>query len=121
MSDTNAKLRGWMAENKMSYATFAAEIGMPYDTFKVKMLGKTDWSSCVITDTGIRMRDFGGKEIQSGETDLFSEWRRPPYTNMQRTGIKEILLENRAQLIIIALLSVILIFEIISLLTHSVR
>lgn len=43
MSDTNAKLRGWMAENKMSYATFAAEIGMPYDTFKVKMLGKTDW------------------------------------------------------------------------------
>lgn len=27
----------------MSYATFAAEIGMPYDTFKVKMLGKTDW------------------------------------------------------------------------------
>lgn len=84
-------------------------------------LGKTDWSSCVITDTGIRMRDFGGKEIQSGETDLFSEWRRPPYTNMQRTGIKEILLENRAQLIIIALLSVILIFEIISLLTHSVR
>ena len=43
MSDTNAKLRGWMAEHKMPYAAFAAEIGMPYDTFKVKMSGKTDW------------------------------------------------------------------------------
>ena len=43
MNDTNAKLRGWMAEHKMSQAAFAAEIGMPYDTFKVKMSGKTDW------------------------------------------------------------------------------
>lgn len=43
MNDTNAKLRGWMAERKMSYATFASEIEMPYDTFKIKMTGKSDW------------------------------------------------------------------------------
>ena len=43
MNDTNAKLRGWMAERKMSYAAFASEIEMPYDTFKIKMTGKSDW------------------------------------------------------------------------------
>lgn len=43
MIDTNAKLRGWMAERKMSYAVFAEKVGIPYDTFKVKMSGKTDW------------------------------------------------------------------------------
>lgn len=41
--DTNAKLRGWMATNKMSGAVFAAEIDMPYDTFKAKMSGKSEW------------------------------------------------------------------------------
>jgi len=43
MSDTNAKLRGWMAEHKMAGPALAAEIEMPYDTFKVKMTGKTEW------------------------------------------------------------------------------
>ena len=41
--DTNAKLRGWMATNNMSGVAFAAEIDMPYDTFKVKMSGKSEW------------------------------------------------------------------------------
>lgn len=43
MKDTNAKLRGWMAENKVSGRKFASMIDMPYDTFKVKMAGKTEW------------------------------------------------------------------------------
>lgn len=43
MTDTNAKLRGWMAENKVSGVSFAEMIDMPYDTFKVKMSGKSDW------------------------------------------------------------------------------
>ena len=44
MTDTNAKLRGWMGENKVSGVKLAELIGMPYPTFKVKMSGKTDWS-----------------------------------------------------------------------------
>ena len=43
MSDTNAKLRGWMAENRVTGPKFAEMIEMPYDTFKVKMIGKTEW------------------------------------------------------------------------------
>ena len=43
MNDTNAKLRGWMAERRISGRAFAEMIGMPYDTFKSKMADKTDW------------------------------------------------------------------------------
>lgn len=43
MSDTNAKLRGWMAMNKISGVALAEGINMPYDTFKVKFSGKRDW------------------------------------------------------------------------------
>lgn len=43
MSYANAKLRGWMAEHRMTGPAFAAMIDMPYDTFKVKMTGKSDW------------------------------------------------------------------------------
>lgn len=44
MGDTNAKLRGWMGENKISGVRFAAMIEMPYPTFKTKMADKSDWS-----------------------------------------------------------------------------
>ena len=44
MTDTNAKLRGWMGENRISGVKFAEMIGMPYPTFKVKMSGRTDWN-----------------------------------------------------------------------------
>ena len=43
MKNTNAKLRGWMAEHGVSGRVFAEMIEMSYDTFKVKMTGKTDW------------------------------------------------------------------------------
>lgn len=43
MKDTNAKLRGWMAENKVKGVTLAKAIGMPYDTFKNKMSGRSEW------------------------------------------------------------------------------
>lgn len=44
MTDINAKLRGWMGENKISGVQFAEMIGMPYPTFKTKMAEKSDWS-----------------------------------------------------------------------------
>ena len=62
MLDTNAKLRGWMAERKMAYSTFAAGIGMPYDTFKVKMAGRSDWKlseiSKILRFTGCAFEDL---------------------------------------------------------------
>ncbi len=44
MTDINAKLRGWMGENKVSGARLAELIEMPYPTFKTKIAGKTAWS-----------------------------------------------------------------------------
>lgn len=44
MTDTNAKLRGWMGENKVSGAKLAEMIEMPYPTFKTKIAGKSDWN-----------------------------------------------------------------------------
>ena len=44
MNDTNAKLRGWMGENKISGVQLAERIGMPYPTFKTKMSEKSDWN-----------------------------------------------------------------------------
>lgn len=44
MADINAKLRGWMGENKVSGVKLAEMIEMPYPTFKTKIAGKTDWS-----------------------------------------------------------------------------
>ena len=49
MADTNAKLRGWMGENKVSGVKLAEMIEMPYPTFKVKMSGRTDWNMPEIT------------------------------------------------------------------------
>ena len=43
MADTNYKLRAWMGAEKVSGRELADRIGMPYDTFRVKMLGKTQW------------------------------------------------------------------------------
>ena len=62
MNDTNAKLRGWMAEHKISGPVFAEMIGMKYDTFKVKMLDKTEWKMTEITKimevTGLAFEDL---------------------------------------------------------------
>lgn len=44
MDNTNAKLRGWMGENRVSGAKFAEMIEMPYPTFKTKIVGKSDWN-----------------------------------------------------------------------------
>ena len=43
MEDTNYKLRGWMGSNRVSGVEMAERIGMPYDTFKGKYSGKTEW------------------------------------------------------------------------------
>lgn len=44
MADTNAKLRGWMGENKISGVKFAEMLGIPYPTFKVKITGRSAWN-----------------------------------------------------------------------------
>ena len=41
--DTNYKLRAWMGANKVSGVKLAEMVGMSYNTFKLKMMGKTEW------------------------------------------------------------------------------
>ena len=43
MEDTNYKLRGWMGANRISGTAMAEKIDMPYDTFKAKMSGRSEW------------------------------------------------------------------------------
>lgn len=43
MTDTNCKLRAWMGANKVSGRKLASMIDMPYDTFRAKMSGKSEW------------------------------------------------------------------------------
>ena len=43
MQDTNYKLRAWMGANRVSGVAMAEMIGMPYNTFKTKFKGETDW------------------------------------------------------------------------------
>ena len=43
MQDTNYKLRAWMGANRVSGVAMAEKIGMPYNTFKTKFKGETDW------------------------------------------------------------------------------
>jgi hypothetical protein len=43
MQDTNYKLRAWMGANKVSGTEMARRIDMPYDTFKNKMAGTSQW------------------------------------------------------------------------------
>jgi hypothetical protein len=43
MQDTNYKLRAWMGANRVSGRKLAEMIRMPYDTFKIKMAGRTEW------------------------------------------------------------------------------
>ncbi len=50
MADTNYKLRAWMGAEKVSGKELADRIGMPYDTFRVKMLGKTQWKLSEVED-----------------------------------------------------------------------
>lgn len=50
MADTNYKLRAWMGAEKVSGRELADRIGMPYDTFRVKMLGKTQWKLSEVED-----------------------------------------------------------------------
>lgn len=43
MEDTNYKLRAWMGANKVSGVKLSEMIDMPYDTFKARYAGKTQW------------------------------------------------------------------------------
>lgn len=54
--DTNYKLRAWMGANRFSSAKFAKMIDMPYETFKNKMAGKTEWKLSEV----VRILEFTG-------------------------------------------------------------
>lgn len=43
MRDTNYKLRGWMGANKVSGRKLSEMTGIPYDTLKTKLSGKSTW------------------------------------------------------------------------------
>ncbi len=43
MADTNYKLRAWMGANRVSGRKLSELTGIPYDTLKLKLSGKTKW------------------------------------------------------------------------------
>ncbi len=43
MQDTNYKLRGWMGSNKVTQRRMAELLEMPYETFKTKISGDSQW------------------------------------------------------------------------------
>ena len=62
MTDTNAKLRGWMGENKISGVKFAEMLEIPYPTFKTKISGKSEWNMPeilkILSATGRRFEEI---------------------------------------------------------------
>lgn len=57
MNDTNYKLRAWMGANKISGREMAKRLEMPYPTFRMKMLGNSEWKlpeiHSIMTVTGL--------------------------------------------------------------------
>lgn len=44
MNDTNYELRAWMGANKVSGRKLAALMGRSYETIRIKLSGKTEWT-----------------------------------------------------------------------------
>lgn len=44
MKDTNYELRAWMGANKVSGRKLAALMGRSYETIRMKLSGKTEWT-----------------------------------------------------------------------------
>ena len=57
MKDTNYKIRAWMGANRVSGCELAKKIDMPYPTFRMKMLGNSEWKlteiKALIETTGL--------------------------------------------------------------------
>ena len=56
MQDTNYKLRGWMGSNKVSHRRMAELLEMPYETFRAKIAGESQWKLSEV----IRILDVTG-------------------------------------------------------------
>lgn len=44
MADTNYELRAWMGANRVSGRKLAELMGRSYETIRVKLAGKTEWT-----------------------------------------------------------------------------
>ena len=44
MKDTNYELRAWMGANKVSGRKLAEMMGRSYETIRIKLSGKTEWT-----------------------------------------------------------------------------
>jgi len=62
MKDTNYKLRAWMGANRVSGRKLAEMIGMPYETFKYKMQGRSEWKLSEI-DALIEVTGYSFNEL----------------------------------------------------------
>lgn len=49
MRDTNYELRAWMGANKVSGRKLAELMGRSYETIRVKLASKTEWTFTEIT------------------------------------------------------------------------
>ena len=49
MADTNYDLRAWMGANKVSGRKLAERMGRSYETIRIKLAGKTEWTLPEIT------------------------------------------------------------------------
>lgn len=50
METTNDRIKSWIGAHLMSGVQFAKMINMPYDTYKVKISGKSEWKISEVFD-----------------------------------------------------------------------
>ena len=60
MQDTNYKLRGWMGSNKVSQRHMAELLDIPYETFKTKITGASQWKLSEV----IKILDVTGRSFE---------------------------------------------------------
>lgn len=62
MEKPNSKLRSWLGMKQITGKEFAQMIDMPYDTYKSKMSGRSDWRLAdivkVLSVTGCRFEEL---------------------------------------------------------------
>lgn len=82
-----------------------------------QMLGTTDLNSCVITENGIKIADFGGTDPKKETQDIFLGWQ-PDEKKTTEILMSQILWKNRKLLIVLGILAIILTLELIFLFAH---
>lgn len=76
-------------------------------------LGQTDLNSCGITESGIRLRDFGGEQRNPEEEARFSGWTVESGQERGKVSLGSLLGQNRVLLIVVGALALIVIIQLV--------